>query len=134
MEYLREEVVEKKEEMETALEKATCKIVGVEVGEGSDKTEIPSPDLEVNQPVLEEKKGKKKGKKRKGEKKDTGTATIGIIVVEESSGKPENSIQDVEVCQPVEGWTEQERKVSWVDRIKTIGEIQNCNYIIPPDI
>merc|ERR1712083_680863 len=42
MEYLREEVVEKKEEMETALEKATCKIVEVEVGEGSVKTGTPS--------------------------------------------------------------------------------------------
>ena len=123
MEYLREEVVEKKEEMETALEKATCKIVGVEIGEGSDKTEIPSPDLEVNQPVLEEKKGKKKGKKRKAEKKDAGTATIGIIVVEESSDKTETSTQDVEASQPIEAGEEQERKVSWVDRIKTIGKM-----------
>ena len=64
---------------------------------------------------------------REEEKKDTGTATsrIGTIVVEESSVKTETSTQDVEASQPVEGWTEQERKVSWVDRIKTIGKMQS---------
>ena len=67
------------------------------------------------------KKGKKKRKKRKGEKKDPGTVTIKIIAVEESSDKTETSTQDVEVSQPIEGWSEQERKVSWVDRIKIIG-------------
>ena len=67
-------------------------------------------------------KGKKKRKKRKGEKKDTGTATIGIIVVEATSDKTETSTQDVEVSQTIGGWREQERKASWVDRIKTIGK------------
>ena len=68
-------------------------------------------------------------------KEDTETATsrIGIIEVE-SSEKNETATQDLEVSQPVEGWTEQERKVSWVDRIKTIGKIQYWIYIIPPDI
>ena len=69
------------------------------------------------------KKGKKKRKKRKGGKKDTGTAAsrIEIIVVEESFDKTETST-DVDVSQPIEGWTEQERKARWVDRIKTIGK------------
>ena len=70
------------------------------------------------------KKGKKKRKKEKGKKKDIGSATsrIGIIVVEESSDKTETSTQDVEVGQSIETFTEQERKASWVDRIKTIGK------------
>ena len=61
---------------------------------------------------------------REEETKYTGTATsrIGTIVVEESSDKTETSTQDVEVSQPAEGWTEQERKVIWVDRVKTIGK------------
>ena len=73
-----------------------------------------------------EKKEKKKGKKRKkqrkkceGKKKDTGTSRIRIIVVGECF---ETSTQDVEVSQTIGGWTEQERKASWVDRIKTIGK------------
>ena len=69
------------------------------------------------------KKGKGKRKKREGEKKDTGTATsrIEILVVEERSDKTETSTQDV--IEPFEGWTEPERKVNWVDQIKTIGEM-----------
>ena len=65
MEYLREEVFEKEEEIGTATNR-------IEVGDSSDKTETPT--------------------------------------------------QGVEVSQPVEVWTEQERKASWVDRIKTIGK------------
>ena len=72
----------------------------------------------------EKKKGNKRKKKRKkceGKKKDTGTATsrIRIIVVGECF---ETSTQDVEVSQTIGGWREQERKASWVDRIKTIGK------------
>ena len=61
---------------------------------------------------------------REEEEKDTETATsrIGIIVAGESSNKTETSTQDVEVGQPIEGWSEQERKVNWVDWIKTIGK------------
>ena len=75
----------------------------------------------------EKKKGKKRKKKRKKcerKKKDTGTATsrISIIVVGECF---ETSTQDVEVSQTIGGWTEQERKVSWVDRIKTIGKMHS---------
>ena len=75
----------------------------------------------------ERKKGKKekgKRKKREGEKKDTGTATsrIEILVVEERN-KTETSTQDVEAGQPIEGWSKQEMKVSWVDWIKTIGKM-----------
>ena len=60
---------------------------------------------------------------REEETKDTGSATsrIGIIEVE-SSENPETATHDVEVSHPIEGCTEQERKVSWVDRIKTIGK------------
>ena len=53
------------------------------------------------------KKGKKKRKKRKGKKKDTKTST-----------------EDVEAGQPIQAWSDQERKVSWLDRIKTIGKMQ----------
>ena len=69
----------------------------------------------------EKKKRKKKKKKREGKREDTGTtkSRIGFIVVEESF---ETSTQDVVVSQTIGGWTEQERKVSWVDRIKTIGK------------
>ena len=78
------------------------------------------------------KKGKGKRKKREGEKKDTGTVTsrIEILVVEERSDKTETSTQDVEISQPIEGWSEQERKVSWVDWIKTIGKIQYLIFIL----
>ena len=58
----------------------------------------------------------------KEEETKSATCRIGTIVVEESSDKTETPTQDVEVSQPVEGWTEQERKVSLVDRIKTIGK------------
>ena len=57
----------------------------------------------------------------KEEETKPATSRIGTIVVEESSEK--TSTQDVEVNQPFEGWSEQERKVSWVDRIKTIGKM-----------
>ena len=70
MEYLREEVVEKEEE--TGKE-TTTNMIGD--GESSDKTETPTLDLEVSQPI--------------------------------------------------EAWSKQERKVSWVDRIKTIGKTQH---------
>ena len=66
----------------------------------------------------------------KEEETKSATCRIGTIVVEESSEKTETSTQEVEVSQPVEGWTEQERKVSFVDWIKTIGK--QCNiYILP---
>ena len=70
------------------------------------------------------KKGKKKRKKREGKKKDTRTASSRIVTieVEESSNKTESSTQDVEVIEPSEAWTENKRKASWVDRIKTIGK------------
>ena len=79
---------------------------------------------EEKKETKEGKKRKKKRKKRKGGKKDTGTATgtIGILIIEESSKKIETSTQDVEVSQPIEALTEQERKASWMDRIKTIGK------------
>ena len=56
--------------------------------------------------------------------KDVEKATnrVGTIALGEISDKTETSTQDVEMGQPIEGWTEQERKVSWVDRIKTIGK------------
>lgn len=62
---------------------------------------------------------------REEEEKDTETATdrIGIIEIEDISDKTETSTQDIEVIEPIEGWSEQERKVSWVDRIKTIGKM-----------
>ena len=59
------------------------------------------------------------------------TCRIGIIALGESSDKTENSTEDVEVSQPIEGWPEQERKVSRVDRIKAIGKIQSWIYISP---
>ena len=58
------------------------------------------------------------------------TSMVGTIVAEESSDKTETPTQDVDVSQPVESWPEQERKVSWVDRIKTIGKIQYLIYIL----
>ena len=63
--------------------------------------------------------------------KEEETARIRTIVVEESSEKTEteSETQDVELSQPVEGWTEQERKASWVDWIKTIGKIDNVVLI-----
>ena len=61
---------------------------------------------------------------------ETATPRIRTIVVEESSEKTETETQDVELSQPVEGWTEQERKASWVDWIKTIGKIQYLIYIL----
>ena len=67
MEYLREEALEKDEDLGTA----KSRIVTIEVGESSEKAETPTPDLEVSQPV--------------------------------------------------EVWSKQERKVSWVDQMKTIG-------------
>ena len=51
------------------------------------------------------------------------------IVVGKSSDKSDTSSEDVEVSQPSEGWTEQGRKVSLVDRIKKIGKIQYGIYI-----
>ena len=62
--------------------------------------------------------------------KEEETARIRTIVVEESSEKTETETQDVELSQPVEGWTEQERKASWVDWIKTIGKIDNIVNIL----
>ena len=53
----------------------------------------------------------------KEEEIETASCKIRTIEVEESSGKTETSSQDAE-----EGWSEQEGKVSWVDRIKTIGK------------
>ena len=80
----------------------------------------------------EKKKGNKRKKKRKkceGKKKDTRTATsrIRIVVVGECF---ETSTQDVEVSQTIGDWTGQERKASWVDRIKTIGKIGNIAIIL----
>ena len=61
---------------------------------------------------------------------ETSAGMIGTFVIEESSDKTETPTQDVDVSQPVESWPEQERKVSLVDRIKTIGK--KCNiYILP---
>ena len=55
---------------------------------------------------------------------ETETATVPCrIGVGDNSDKTETPTPDVEVSQPVEAWTEQERKVSWVDRIKTIGKL-----------
>ena len=59
----------------------------------------------------------------KEEETKSSTPRIRTIVVEESSEKTETETQDVELSQPVEGWTEQERKASWVDWIKTIGKL-----------
>ena len=64
----------------------------------------------------------------KEEETKPATSRIGTIVVEESSEK--TSTQDVEVNQPFEGWSEQERKVNWVDWIKTIGKQSNIVFII----
>ena len=64
----------------------------------------------------------------KEEETKSAAPRIGTIAVEESSEKTET--QDVELSQPVEGWTEQERKASWVDWIKTIGKIQYLIYIL----
>ena len=50
----------------------------------------------------------------KEEEGETATSRIETIEVEES--------------QPVEVWSEQKRKVSWIDWIKTIGRL-NCIYI-----
>ena len=50
----------------------------------------------------------------KEEEGETATSRIETIEVEES--------------QPVEVWSEQKRKVSWIDWIKTIGKL-NCIYI-----
>ena len=58
----------------------------------------------------------------KEEETKSATPRIGIIVVEESSEETKTSTQDNEVGQPIEGWSEQERKVSWVDRINVIGK------------
>ena len=58
----------------------------------------------------------------KEEETKSSTPRIGIIVVEESSEETKTSTQDNEVSQPIEGWSKQEMKVSWVDRIKTIGK------------
>ena len=55
---------------------------------------------------------------------ETATCSVGTIVVEESSDKTKTTTEDVEVSQTIEGWPEQERKVSLVDRIKAIGKIQ----------
>ena len=52
----------------------------------------------------------------KEEEGETATSRIETIEVEES--------------QPVEVWSEQKRKVSWIDWIKTIGK-QNCIYTFP---
>ena len=56
----------------------------------------------------------------KEEEGETATTRIESIEVEESSDKT--------VSQPVKVWSEQERKVSWIVRIKTIGK-QNWTYI-----
>ena len=60
---------------------------------------------------------------------ETTTNRVGTIVVEESPDKTKTSTEDVEVSQPIEGWPDQELKVGWVDRIKTIGKIQYFIYI-----
>ena len=53
------------------------------------------------------------------------TCRVGTIAYGESSDKTKTSNEDVEMSHTIEGWSEKERKVSWVDRIKTIGKIQN---------
>ena len=65
----------------------------------------------------------------KDEEEETASYKNRTIVVGKSSDKSETSSEDVEVSQPSEGWTEQGRKVSLVDRIKTIGKIQYGIYI-----
>ena len=47
MEYLREDVVEKEDEIETA----SCKIRTIEVEESSDKTETLTQDVDVSQNI-----------------------------------------------------------------------------------
>ena len=66
----------------------------------------------------------------KEEETKSATCRIGTIVVEESSEKTETETQDVDLSQPVEVWTKQERKASWVDWIKTIGKIDNILLIL----
>ena len=65
----------------------------------------------------------------KNEEEETASYKNRTIVVGKSSDKSDTSSEDVEVSQPSEGWTEQGRKVSLVDRIKTIGKIQYKIYI-----
>ena len=67
----------------------------------------------------------------KDEEEETASYKNRTIVVGKSSDKSETSSEDVEVSQPSEGWTEQGRKVSLVDRIKKIGKIQYGIYIWP---
>ena len=64
---------------------------------------------------------------REEEETETGNCKIGTILVGESSEEMET--QDVEVSLPVEAWQEQEKKVSWVDRIKTIGKYLKLHFI-----
>ena len=58
----------------------------------------------------------------KEEKTETAANRVGTTSPGKSSDKTRTSNKDVEVSQPIEGWPEQERKVSWVDWIKTIGK------------
>ena len=51
--------------------------------------------------------------------KEDDTATI---LLGGNSDEAETSTQDVEVSPTKEAWLEQDEKVSWVDRIKTIGQ------------
>ena len=53
---------------------------------------------------------------------ETAMSRIGITSSGKSSDKTKTSTEDVEVSQTIEGWPEQERKVSWADRIKIIGK------------
>ena len=71
----------------------------------------------------------REGVVEKDEEEETASYKNRTIVVGKSSDKSETSSEDVDVSQPSEGWTEQGRKVSLVDRIKTIGKIQYKIYI-----
>ena len=60
---------------------------------------------------------------------DIRTATCSVGTIVESYDKTKTSNEDVEVSQTIEGWPEQERKVSWADWIKAIGKIRYWIYI-----
>ena len=53
---------------------------------------------------------------------ETAMSRVGTTVPGKSSDKTKTPNKDVEVSQTIEGWPEQEGKVSLVDRIKTIGK------------
>ena len=56
----------------------------------------------------------REGTVEKEEEKETATSRIGIITLKEKSDQTKTKNK---------GWSQKKRKISWVDRIKTIGII-----------